>query len=202
MVTSVDIVNMALSFLGEKASVSSLTPPEGSVHAELCARFYPIALRELLESYSWGFATKEVTINALRDKPTLYEIPSDCVHLVELLDSQGRLIRDYQMLFQEGTRVLKAIYSPALLVYVSDQVPASLFPSEFATCLSHLLASKIAGSVAPGSTGAEMGLNQRKLYEQLLQRAMKHDALQSNENIRVRGYFTGDLDYGDYYGNH
>jgi hypothetical protein len=58
MASDVDIANLALSHLGDDASVSSLDPPEGSAQAEHCARFLPIARDALLEMHAWGFATR------------------------------------------------------------------------------------------------------------------------------------------------
>ena len=58
MATEVDICNMALSFLGDRATVTSINPPEGSAQAEHCARFYPMALNEMLAQARWSFATK------------------------------------------------------------------------------------------------------------------------------------------------
>ena len=43
MASAVDICNLALSHLGDTATVASLDPPEGSAQAEHCARFYPVA---------------------------------------------------------------------------------------------------------------------------------------------------------------
>jgi len=41
--STVDICNLALGYLGDTATVSSLNPPDGSAQAQHCARFYPIA---------------------------------------------------------------------------------------------------------------------------------------------------------------
>ena len=49
MASEVDICNLALGHLGDNATVASLNPPEGSVQAQHCARFYPIARDALLE---------------------------------------------------------------------------------------------------------------------------------------------------------
>jgi len=65
MASIVDICNLALSHLGDSATVSSIDPPEGSAQADLCARFFPIALASLLEAHSWGFATRRVALAPL-----------------------------------------------------------------------------------------------------------------------------------------
>lgn len=57
MASDVDIVNLALGYLGDSANVSSINPPD-SVQAEHAARFYPLARDALLNMHNWGFATK------------------------------------------------------------------------------------------------------------------------------------------------
>ena len=53
----VTICNLALGHLGDIANVKSINPPDQSVQAQLCKRFYPAARNALLEMSSWGFAT-------------------------------------------------------------------------------------------------------------------------------------------------
>jgi len=65
MASDVDISNLALGHLGDKATVASLDPPEGSIQAEHCARFYPIARDGLLEMHAWGFATRRIALAQL-----------------------------------------------------------------------------------------------------------------------------------------
>lgn len=60
--SEVTICNLALSHLGDTAAVASISPPDSSVQAQLCARFYPMALNALLEMASWGFATRRVAL--------------------------------------------------------------------------------------------------------------------------------------------
>ncbi len=85
--SEVTICNLALSHLGDTANVQSIAPPDSSVQAQLCARFYYVARNVLLESASWGFATRRITL-AQVSNPTLdakgdgpwmyaYAVPSD-----------------------------------------------------------------------------------------------------------------------------
>jgi hypothetical protein len=62
MATVLGIVNNALSLLGDAANVSSIDPPDGSVQAAMCARFYPVAIGEVIASHPWGFATTRTTL--------------------------------------------------------------------------------------------------------------------------------------------
>ena len=56
MASEIDIVNLALSRLGDDATVASLYPPEGSAQAEHGARFYPVLylLTRMGEARDWG----------------------------------------------------------------------------------------------------------------------------------------------------
>ena len=69
MVSEVDICNLALSHVGDDATVASINPPEGSTQASHCARFYPIARDFLLDSHNWGFCTTRATLNLLTVTP-------------------------------------------------------------------------------------------------------------------------------------
>lgn len=68
--SEVTICNLALSHLGDTANVASIKPPDSSVQAQLCARFYFVARNALLEMGAWGFATRRVAL-ALVANPTL-----------------------------------------------------------------------------------------------------------------------------------
>jgi len=89
--SEVDICNLALAHLGDRATVSSINPPEGSAQAEHCAHFYPIARDTALESHEWGFATVRGTLALLTDTPPpgwtfVYQQPLDCLNIIKLID--------------------------------------------------------------------------------------------------------------------
>lgn len=91
MASEVGICNLALSNLGDAATVASINPPEGSAQAEHCARFYPIARDALLEMHDWSFATKRMVLPLLATNPTnqwayAYAAPSDMVNTISVLD--------------------------------------------------------------------------------------------------------------------
>ncbi len=74
MSSEVTICNMALGHLGDTATIASISPPDASVQAQLCAKFYPAARNALLEMYAWGFATRRAVL-ALLDLP---DIAGEC----------------------------------------------------------------------------------------------------------------------------
>lgn len=95
MASEVDICNLALSHLGDTATVVSIYPPENSVQAQLCARFYPVARNALLEMANWGFATRRVPLAQVAN-PTLdadgngpwdyaYAMPNAVINLLSVV---------------------------------------------------------------------------------------------------------------------
>lgn len=84
MASDVDIANLALSRLGDAATVASLDPPEGSAQAGHCARWFPMVREMLLEMHAWGFATVRASLAPLATNPATtwayaYVVPADCV---------------------------------------------------------------------------------------------------------------------------
>jgi hypothetical protein len=68
--SEVTICNLALSHLGDTAAVASIKPPDSSVQAQLCSRFYWVARNALLEMAAWGFATRRAVLAALVPQPS------------------------------------------------------------------------------------------------------------------------------------
>ena len=69
MSSEVDICNLALGLIGDKAAVSSISPPDQSAQAGHCARFYPIARDALQELHPWGFCTRRVALALSANDP-------------------------------------------------------------------------------------------------------------------------------------
>jgi hypothetical protein len=114
MASEVGICNLALSHLGDTATVASIKPPDASVQAQLCARFYPIARDALLEMGSWGFATRRVQLTRL-NLPTFtdaagnatpgtwlyaYALPNAVINVISVLSATAA--DDYEEAFGAG----------------------------------------------------------------------------------------------------
>ena len=94
MASDVYICNAALANLGDAATLMSIDPPDGSLQAENCARFYPMARDALLEMHDWSFATRRVLLAQLAiDVPSqwtyAYAAPNDMLNVIALLDGAG-----------------------------------------------------------------------------------------------------------------
>lgn len=109
------ICNLALSHIGDTASIESIDPPDGSTQAALCSKFYPIARDSMLDMRSWTFATRRKSLVALNNTRTewdyAYAVPADCTTSFAILPPDAK--DDY------STR-----YSPT----DSPGYPANIFP--------------------------------------------------------------------------
>lgn len=89
MASAVDICNLALGYLGDAATVSSIDPPEGSAQATHCARFYPIALAAMLEMHPWSFSTVRTALTQITNPSDTwayaYAAPSDVINMLAVL---------------------------------------------------------------------------------------------------------------------
>lgn len=90
MAAEVDICNTGLGHLGDDAVITAISPPDGSVQAGHCARFYPMARDQLLERYPWRFNTQRAIL-ALSPVAApvgwafAYQLPSQCVKPIAVL---------------------------------------------------------------------------------------------------------------------
>lgn len=204
MVTAVDICNMALSHIGEVAEVTSISPPDGSAQAALCARFYPIAREAVLQMHSWTFATKRAVLVAL-DPDTHtneawefgYAIPADCMTPLAVLpegaaptDLSVYEIRDplsrqsYRTAPIQFTVEHNADNEPALwtnledarLLYQAFVTDPQLFSPLCVDALSWKLASFLAGPILKGEMGLKVARQASEMFMFYLQQAATRDA--------------------------
>ena len=207
MATKVDICNAALSILGDTATVTSIDPPEGSAQADHCARFYPIAVNQILTTFPWSFATKRVIPSQLTGTPVgyskdsvfAYVVPSDCLRLLQVQFEDRNAISpipQYNLEYMNGIRVIITRHKSLWIKYITSQVDEALFPPTFVTALQYLLASLLAGPLIPGSSGISVTKEQMQLYEYYLARAQVVDARQQHNTLQFRNPFVGDYEQG------
>ena len=168
------ICNMALSHIGGRATVASITPPDGSVEAGLCATFYDTARAEMIEPGSWRFTLARATLALLATNPSTvwtyaYTMPSDCMAPKRILRAGGTLtvfnqdVREYSPNdadsadFEVEGDVLYTNEPDAVLVYVRDITDTNKFTPTFTSALSYLLASYLAGPILKGNEGSRVG---------------------------------------------
>lgn len=163
MASEIDICNLALAHLGEIPNISSISPPEGSAHAEKCARFYPIARDAALEMRNWSFALKRVQLaekeNTNQRWAFRYQRPSDCIRPVAIptpdLGYAGVFRGEGEALVRElnsadFTVEQDSIFTDAAqaeLQYLFRVTDTTKFPPLFVNAVAWLLASYLAGAI-------------------------------------------------------
>ena len=202
MASEIDICNLALAHLGDKATVSSISPPEGSAQATHCARFYPIARDVTLEAHEWGFATVRGNLALLTDTPPpgwlyAYAMPNDCRNIVDLIDpnvpcfnplpERGLHWQDdvfnpepvpYELESRgvDGTGVIYTNLAGAQIRYVRGITDTTKFSAQFVDAVAWLLAAYLAGPIIKGDTGMAVARQMQAGYTTSLSVARANDA--------------------------
>lgn len=173
MASEVDISNTALSHIGDEAEVSSISPPDETVQARHCGRFYPIARNQLLEMHSWTFATAraqlaEVAAGAPSEWGYAYALPAKYLRALAVLpagasdDARGE---DFIVESDAGgSGVLYTNVEAATLRYIRLVEDTTRFTPGFVVALGRLLASYLAGPIIKGTTGEQVSQQQLKIF--------------------------------------
>jgi len=194
MASAVDICNLALSRLGDDATVSSIDPPEGSVQAEHCKRFYSMARDVALSKHLWNFATKRAALALLSGVTTAewqyaYSAPSDILSssaAVNVYPDGSFLDGGVEFAIETTTANGVVIYTNvenAYIRYTSKVTDTTRFTIEFVDALSYLLASYLAGPVLKGEMGMKIGLDMLKMFKLSMAEAAASDANSSKPKI-------------------
>jgi hypothetical protein len=197
--SEVDICNLALSHLGDDATVASIDPPEGSAQAEHCARFYPVARNALLELHTWNFATRRATLALLDDEGTqwtyTYEQPSDALRVLSVLHvdapddlavpafpTAGRAVYTPQPFVCEsdalGRKIIYTNQEDAMVRYTAFVTDTTKFSPLFVTALTWKLAAMLAGPVIKGDAGRAEAKRCEEMFQMWMRQAITSDANQ------------------------
>jgi hypothetical protein len=186
MASEVDICNLALSRLGDRATIASIEPPEGSAQAEHCARFYPIARDSLLEMFPWKFAVRRARLARLAAESWVwrfaYAQPADVITLIAVLPPEAMSDAETQEFEVEsgadGHPVILTNQPDACLRYIARVEDTTVFSPLFMDALAWLLASYLAGTVLKGDAGAAMAKTCLQSFLLALSNAKVSDANQ------------------------
>ncbi len=178
MTSAVTISNLALAHIGASQQVSSIDPPDGSVLSGYCARFYPIARREMLE-YPWRFARRRSTlVLAPGDPPSewlfSYTLPATCLAPKRVISPQAVLSmpwlaegNDYAYwlpMFDSGAGadfevengLVYTNQPEAVLLHTADVTDTTKFTPAFVAALAMQLAGYLGGVVIKGREGGSV----------------------------------------------
>lgn len=165
MSSEVEICNLALSHLGDSATVASIDPPEGSSQAEHCARFYPVARNSLLEMHDWGFATLRVALAELASGSShwqhTYLKPAEALRIVEILPpgADGSACTPCNYVTESnanGDEVILTNQAGAVARYTRIVTDTSRFSPLFITTLGWFLSTYLAGPVLKGDSAVKI----------------------------------------------
>lgn len=210
MAAEVDICNLALAYLGDAASVSSINPPDGSAQASHCARFYPIARDELLEMHTWSFTTTRTQLALAPTNPAstwkyAYQAPSNALNFLEVMDSQAsaEYVASVQLPYTSfgvpipnvgigvpqpfqietdgnGSIIILTDQQNAVLRYTATISDTTKFGPLATSALAWLLASKLAGPILKGDAGLQAA---QACYAAFLK--VYENAVESDSNDRL-----------------
>lgn len=183
MADQISICNQALAEIVAEP-IESLN--EQSLGARECGRYYDQALRAILETHPWGFATRRAILPAtINSRPVewlaSFALPTDIakplkvMSLAQVAGSGVSWWLDDSILgvpyIIEGA-ILYCQVADAVLAYTTTDVNASAFSAKFVDALAFELASRI---VMPIKKSREMKGDLIKQAENAKQRAMADD---------------------------
>lgn len=188
--SEVDVCNLALANIGDKADITSINPSDGSRQADLCARYYPLARDLLLERHRWDFTIRQTALTALTTTRTewdyAYRLPTDFSGAIAILakDSTDDQIVEGVPLPQpfaiEADKnfdlVMYTDMGDAQLRYTAKTTDSSKFSQSFIHALSWRLASMLAGALIKGDVGAQAVQSATQMAEFYASRAAAHDS--------------------------
>ena len=170
-VSTVDIVNTALDFIGQ-GSLTSME--EASPLAEKARRAWPICLKEVLRAHFWKCAARRAKLNELKERPEFaferaFALPGDFVRLEET-DPKNALVR------VEGKTLLTNEREIAIL-YVSFLEDSTLYDASLIVCL----ALKMAAMMAFGGTASTaLSQDMEARYRDKLREARTYDSMEGS----------------------
>lgn len=185
MASAVDICNLALSHLGDEAAVSAISPPDGSVQAAHCARFYPIARDACLEVHAWNFATRRIApANVASAVPSSWQFaytqPAECLRVLNVWGEEyAEDDKGYDFVVESNATQGTMIYTnaeSATLRYIVRVTDTTKFSPLYVTALSYLLAAYLSGPIVKGREGMQVAQAMYKMFLSEVAKAAASDA--------------------------
>ena len=193
MADAVAICNLALSYIGDSASVATIDPPDQTTTSQMCAIMYPRAVSTLLERFDWSFATKHVELSEFSDRDTagwkhVFALPSDCMRAIRVRSKnrQHTLFpksAGFEIGIDGDNRVLYTDVATPVLTYITSNVNEANFTEGFTSALAWYLASTLAGQRIKGREGYTMAQNLMQRYEVAMAEAKRLDASQQHKRM-------------------
>lgn len=153
MTSATDICNTALTLLGETPNISSIDPPDGSMFAQKCARFYPMARTMVAEARNWSFVRRRKALAPLTDNPSTYPfayaLPAECMRPRVLLPANASPrdeMEGGEDFLVEGRALYTCTENPTLL-YSVDEPDITKWSPSAQYALAVRLAAFLSGAI-------------------------------------------------------
>lgn len=187
MASEISICNLALSHLGDEATITSIDPPEGSAQAEHCAIFYPLARDSLLEMHSWKFSTRRANLAELTDNAfnwaKAYAEPNGALRILSVLegmDSSEASTKPFETIANEsGVPMILTDQPAATALYTVVVTDTTKYSPLFVMALSWHLAGMLAGPIIKGEAGRAEGKRCAQMMQAYMSQARVSDANQN-----------------------
>jgi hypothetical protein len=160
----VKLCNLALANIGASATVTSISPSDGSQEADLCAQFWQLAFDTLIERHNWVFAIKRATnleaVTSTNDQfPYAFRMPGNSLGVVEVLqpgapDNTFREEFDHELDANDDLILFCHLEAPVVR-YKTRVVDLAKCSGVFKRTLSWQLGAMIAGPLLQGDKGME-----------------------------------------------
>jgi hypothetical protein len=167
MAADIDVINGALSKLGEQAllSIADVSPA-----GRLATRTYADLRDALLREFPWNFATKRASLAASAEAPEWgftrqFVLPAGCLRLIEINNSSDQEWRN------EGGKILTDMDAPLEIKYV-ENVSVDEMDVTFRDALAARLAMEWAEPLTQTTTVVD---SMARLYRNKLQVARVAD---------------------------
>lgn len=175
-----DIINMALSKLGQPQITEALYTAAATEPAKSAKLFFPLAQNHILRRHRWSFAIGKVRlVGVCLMGKYRYTLPDDLVRFLELKDARDR---DIDVFEKFDSYIETAEPLGFLTLSYVRAVPVDQWDALFSECVVFKLAAFLAGSFCQ-STNLEANMLQQ-LEQVYLPKAQTVDAREdcSNEN--------------------
>ena len=172
--TSTDIANYALAYLGE-SKISNIDDANSKA-ARTCKQFLDITIKEILRSHRWNCAIKRATLTRLTETPNhhynyFYALPTGFLRLLEL---NGEPHNDSDEYFELENNKLATDADTAEIRYVHN-----IATTDFDPLLTKAVALSLASTIAvPLTSKIELQSQCLTLFERAIGKARQIDAIE------------------------
>ncbi len=188
--SSTEIVNLAMSYLGEKPISSFSERPRGLD----CGLIYDTKRDALIRGFPWLFAMRRLIPNLLEDAPIFeydyqFQLPADFLRIWALYsDAHGtRYTGRWHPETDASGWLLLANVDVLYIKYLARITTVGLYPDSFVTVLARSLAADLAVPIGKGLkiATAQYQILQRELLTAYTQDAMDDGEFQDEQGANV-----------------